>query len=140
MRACLIINHRAGSGRFDLEGVLAVLRAARWDVAVSARRYEPGELAAAAIREGYDAVVSCGGDGTLREIIAGLRGTPIAVGMIPAGTVNLWARELGIASEAVRAAKQLARAVPRCVDVGQLTISEGPARHFLLMAGLGLDG
>ncbi len=142
VRACLITNPRGGRGALDLTPVLPVLRAAGWTVDVRQKRHggEATALARAAAREGYDVVVDCGGDGTLSEIVAGALGTDIAVGVLPGGTVNLWAHELGVDRRARVAAAQLVGAVRRRVDVGRVTINGEREHHFLLVAGLGLDG
>jgi YegS/Rv2252/BmrU family lipid kinase len=98
------------------------------------------ELARDAVRDGYDIVVNCGGDGTLSEIVDGVVGKPVAVGTIPGGTANLWAQEVGISRRLDVAALQLVNAQRRRVDVGRVSVNGRRHRHFLLMAGLGFDG
>lgn len=98
------------------------------------------DLARQAAAEGCDVVVNCGGDGTLREIVNGLVGTNTAIGCLPGGTVNLWTKELGISPRLEVATLQLIGGVRRRVDVGRVKINDGKSHHFLLMAGLGLDG
>jgi YegS/Rv2252/BmrU family lipid kinase len=142
IRACLITNPRSGRGGIDLSQVLPVLRDQGWDVTV--RHKEHGghatELAQEAARDGYDLVIAAGGDGTLSEVVDGLVGTNVAVGVLPGGTVNLWARELGLSMRLRRAALQLAGSERRRVDVGHLRINGRHGRHFFLMAGIGIDG
>src|SRR5690348_12955526 len=142
VRAVLITNPRAGRGGVDLSRVLPVLRAHRWEPVVRQKLHggHATELARDAVRAGYDVVVNCGGDGTLSEIVDGVAGSCIAIGTIPGGTENLWARELGIARRRDVAALQLAGATRRRVDVGCITVNGRHSRHFLLMAGLGFDG
>lgn len=142
VRACLITNPRSGRGGIDLSEALAVLQAQGWTLTVQQKLYggHATELARAAVKDGYDVVVGCGGDGTLSEIVDGLTGTDVALGALPGGTVNLWARELGISRRLRVAALQLAGAERRRIDVGRLTINGKHRRHFLLMAGLGIDG
>ncbi|MDB5058586.1 MAG: hypothetical protein JWO59_2058 [Chloroflexi bacterium] len=142
VRACLITNPRAGRGGIDLSSVLPVLAEQNWQVTVRQKLHggQATELAREAAADGCDVVVSCGGDGTVREIVDGLVGTDVAVGVLPGGTVNLWARELGISTDLKQAALQLVEAHRRRVDVGQLTINSRQAGNFLLMAGLGFDG
>src|SRR5262249_34740981 len=79
------------------------------------------------------------------EIVSGLVGLETAVGSLPGGTVNLWAREIGLVRRLDQAAQQLVAAKPRRADVGRVTITsaQGPApreRHFLFLAGLGAGG
>lgn len=142
IRACLIVNPRSGRGGIDLSKVLPILEAHGWEVTI--RHKLKGGMATAFAREaaqdGYDVVVNCGGDGTLREIIEGLVGTDVAVGCLPGGTVNLWTKELGISPRLDVATLQLIGSVRRRVDVGQVKVNGGKSHHFLLMAGLGFDG
>ncbi len=142
VRACLITNPRSGRGGIDLSEALVVLQANGWDVTVRQKRRggEATTLARAAADAGADVVVGCGGDGTLSEIVDGLAGSAVAVGVIPGGTVNLWAHELGVSARPRVAALQLLTAERRRADLGQVTINGRHARHFLQMAGLGLDG
>src|SRR6266511_2839381 len=97
----------------------------------------PGDatsLAADAARRGVPLLFVCGGDGTLNEAVNGLAGSETALAVIPTGTVNLWAREVGLL-------KKPHGAVRRAVDGGRRRIDLGRAgeRYFLLMAGFGLD-
>jgi YegS/Rv2252/BmrU family lipid kinase len=142
VRACLITNPRSGRGGIDLSSVLPVLAAHNWQVTVRQKLHggEATKLAREAAADGYDIVVACGGDGTVRQIVDGLVGTDVAVGVLPGGTVNLWARELGVSTDLEQAALQLIDAQRRRVDVGRVTINGRRGRHFLLMAGLGFDG
>ena len=142
VRACLITNPRSGHGGINLIEALRVLDAQGWEFDVRQKLHggHATQLAREAAREGYDVVVDCGGDGTLSEIVDGVVGMGIAVGTLPGGTANLWARELGISRNLRVAAMQLVNGERRRVDVGRLEINGGHSQHFLLMAGLGLDG
>ena len=60
-------------------------------------------LARRAAEEGADVVLACGGDGTLNEAINGLAGTDTLLATFPGGTVNVWAREVGIPADPVEA-------------------------------------
>lgn len=142
IKACLITNPRSGRGGVDLSTVLPVLREHGWEVSVR-EKLKGGmatDLARQAAKEGCEVVVACGGDGTLNEVVEGLVGTGTAVGAIPGGTVNEWTREVGISRRLDVAARQLVGAVRRRIDVGRVTVNEQRSRHFLLMAGLGIDG
>jgi YegS/Rv2252/BmrU family lipid kinase len=118
------------------------LQAHGWDVSVRHKMHggQATELAREAVRNGYDVVVNCGGDGTFSEIIDGVMGSEVAVGSLPGGTANLWAHEVGISSRLRVAALQLASAERRRVDVGHVTVNERHGQYFMLMAGLGFDG
>ncbi|MGH2501858.1 MAG: diacylglycerol/lipid kinase family protein, partial [Ktedonobacterales bacterium] len=142
VRACLITNPRSGRGGIDLTEPLQVLQAHGWDVSVRHKMHggQATELAREAVRNGYDVVVNCGGDGTFSEIIDGVMGSEVAVGSLPGGTANLWAHEVGISSRLRVAALQLASAERRRVDVGHVTVNQRHGQYFMLMAGLGFDG
>jgi YegS/Rv2252/BmrU family lipid kinase len=96
---------------------------------------DPGEgQARTAVKDGADLVVACGGDGTVTACAAGLAGSGIPMAVVPAGTGNLLARNLGLPLD-VRGALHVALAgVNRELDIG---VANG--RPFLVMAGLGLD-
>ena len=142
IKACLITNPKSGRGGVDLSEVLMILRGQGWDVTV--RQKLKGDyaskLAQDAAREGCNVVVDCAGDGTLSEIVEGVVGTDAAVGAIPGGTANLWAHEVGISRRLAVAAMQLVASERRRVDVGYVEVNSGHGQHFLLVAGIGLDG
>ena len=90
--------------------------------------------------EGADLVIVCGGDGTVREVCAELAGTGIPVGIIPAGTGNLLARNLDIPLF-IRAAIDIAlNGQDRAIDMVRVSGDglEGDT-HFMVMAGMGFD-
>jgi len=86
------------------------------------------------IRRGYSAVVAAGGDGTINEIINGLDGHHVPVGIIPCGTANVLARELGIPHS-------FKKAVDVVLEGKELPLDVGLAgdRRFMLMASAGYD-
>ncbi|NOZ21842.1 MAG: diacylglycerol kinase family lipid kinase [Planctomycetes bacterium] len=88
----------------------------------------------------YDMVVGAGGDGTVNEVASGLHGTDTPLGILPLGTANVLARELGIPLGMKGACRVLASGVPRAIDVGlALFPSRNTGHPFLSMAGAGLD-
>lgn len=96
-------------------------------------------MAAAASVAGADLVVVCGGDGTVREVCAELAGTGIPVGIVPAGTGNLLARNLGIPLY-LRAAIDVAlTGQDRAIDLVAVSGDGLEDSHFLVMAGMGFD-
>jgi diacylglycerol kinase (ATP) len=139
LSAALIYNPRSGRGRPKerlLEHAVSCLRRAGMDVEVFPTK-GPGdatELAARSSAAGFDRVLSWGGDGTLNEVVAGLVGTETVLGVVPGGTVNVFAREVGIPRAIEGSIGVVARGAPRRIPVGM-----AGERPFLLMAGVGLD-
>jgi diacylglycerol kinase (ATP) len=101
---------------------------------------EATELAARASRNGSSDVIVAGGDGTINEAIQGLAGTKARLAIIPRGTGNVLARELGLPLNEEEAIAVAARGKSRRIHLG-LAIDEtnNISRHFALMAGIGLD-
>jgi len=100
-----------------------------------------GELARRHIAAGADLILALGGDGTLNEVASGVIGTQVPLGMLPAGTANVLAREVGLGCHPVRAAARIPECVPLRIAVGLLRMDGFTrSRHFLLMAGVGFDG
>jgi len=93
-----------------------------------------------ALASGADLVCSMGGDGTVRAVAAVLRGTSVPYGLIPAGTGNLLARNLGIPLGALTDAVEIALlGQDHAIDVGLAEFDDGEERVFMVMGGVGLD-
>ena len=101
---------------------------------------DPGTgMAERAAVSGADLVMVCGGDGTVREVCAELAGTGIPVGIIPAGTGNLLARNLGIPLY-IRSAIDIAlNGQDRAIDMVEVGGDAIEDTHFMVMAGMGFD-
>ena len=101
---------------------------------------DPGTgMAEKAAVSGADLVIVCGGDGTVREVCAELAGTGIPVGIIPAGTGNLLARNLDIPLY-IRAAIDVAlNGQDRAIDLVRVGGDGIEDTHFMVMAGMGFD-
>jgi diacylglycerol kinase (ATP) len=140
--AIIIANPASGFGGFPhhthhLHETRAFLRGHGWRVDLW-YTHAPGDgeqLARKAVGQKANLVIAAGGDGTINEIIQGLAGSETALGVLPNGTVNVWARELGIPLDEAGARAVLVNGRTRCVDLGCVN-----GRYFLLMVGIGLDG
>ncbi|HZU11854.1 MAG TPA: diacylglycerol kinase family protein [Chloroflexota bacterium] len=142
IRTCLIVNARSKDDTFNLEEALPILTAQGWEVEVR-EKHEKGDaarLARTAVKDGFDPIVNCGGDGTLNEIVDALAGSDVAVGTIPGGTENVWSKQIGISQRSRVAAMQLMVSERVRVDLGKVEIDGKHTHHFLMMAGLGADG
>jgi diacylglycerol kinase (ATP) len=102
--------------------------------------HDPGRaMTEQAVRENVDLVLGAGGDGTIRVICSGLAHTGIPFGLIPAGTGNLLARNIGIPLDEVAALDVAFDGVDKALDLVRLQIDDQPPDHFAVMAGIGLD-
>jgi diacylglycerol kinase (ATP) len=130
--ALLVFNPRAGRAACSLsrQSVLGRLRAAGIDCTI----WTPEPDDDAFPLEGYDLVVVCGGDGTIHRVLPHLADSGIPVGLIPAGTANVLAKELGIPRDPAAAVEIIARGRVRSIRLGRAN-----ERLFHLMGGAGLD-
>lgn len=101
---------------------------------------DPGRaMTEQAVSEGVDLVIGAGGDGTIRVVAAGLVGTDIEFGLIPAGTGNLLARNLAIPLDEAGAIEVALGDDVRRIDMIKLTVDDTRVDHFAVMAGVGID-
>jgi YegS/Rv2252/BmrU family lipid kinase len=140
-RARIIANPRSGTLRMplamnQLNQVAAALTEAGLpvEVCLTERPGHARKLAREAVRAGMEMVIAAGGDGTVNDVIQELAGHSTALGVLPLGTVNVWARETGIPLSLPDAARVLLYGAQRRVDLGR-----AGNRYFLMMAGIGLD-
>jgi YegS/Rv2252/BmrU family lipid kinase len=167
----LVINPRAGQNLAKITDILAVLAAAGWKTELALKEYSGHAitLATQAAENDSDLVIAYGGDGTLNQVVNGVmqaKHRQSVIGLIPGGTANVWASEIGVPGDPVKAALTLVDSETRKVDLGHvavegITLSDGSQaeqtpsgkkaqkkqvkagarerQHFLLMAGLGID-
>ncbi len=144
-RVAIVYNPAAGPREMwrEIEGVARKWEGYGWSVLLRATE-RPGmatDLAHEAALEGFEWVVAAGGDGTVNEVANGLIGLPAALGVLPVGTGNVWARQLGLPVYPIVhplriqvAAQLLEASRVHVIDVGRAN-----GRYFLLWAGIGLD-
>ena len=97
----------------------------------------PGQaraLAEAAVAQGFKKIVAAGGDGTINEVVNGIAGAPVALGVLPLGSVNVFATQLGLPKDLTKCWKVIQDGLIREMDLAQ---ANGHA--FVQMAGVGLD-
>jgi YegS/Rv2252/BmrU family lipid kinase len=92
------------------------------------------QLAEEAVRGRLRTVVAAGGDGTINEVVQALAGHTTALGVLPLGTVNVWAREINLPHTLAEARTVILHGQRRRIDLGRAN-----TRYFLLMAGVGID-
>lgn len=85
----------------------------------------------------YDRVLAIGGDGTISAVLYALRNTGIPVAVYPAGTANLFARNLGLPADPISLATLALTGTPTRLDLGELDVDGGTG--FFVMAGAGFD-
>jgi len=148
-RVALIYNPASGqrsrSRKAIIDNVLNVLRHA----GVEAEALETiapgsaGKQALGAVSRGCDTILACGGDGTVHEILQCLVGTHTALGVVPLGTANALAANLGLGSSPAKAIRLLLDAVPTRVPVGRIHYRDAQgaerSRYFTVAAGVGAD-
>ncbi|MER6394844.1 diacylglycerol kinase family protein [Kitasatospora sp. NPDC001603] len=101
---------------------------------------DPGRgAAAAAVAAGADLVVACGGDGTVTACSHALAGTGVALAIVPCGTGNLLARNLGLPADPARALADALAGGPRRIDLATADGDGITATVVSAMAGIGLD-
>ena len=126
MRVVAIVNSGAGSGsagEIDAEELRALFRSEGVEAEVRIVSGERvGEAAQEAVRSGdaVDAVIAGGGDGTVRAVAARLAGGPIPLGVLPMGTLNHFARDLGIPVDLPGAVRVIAQGAIHDLDVGEV--------------------
>ncbi len=142
----VIFNPTAGSRRQGLlDRVLARLAAAGTsvDLRPTARAGDAEEIAATLPPPPDGLIAAAGGDGTLSEVLNGLIRNPardrLRLGVIPLGTANVLAHEIGLPRRAAPIAETLLHGRNLPLHPGLIRRADGSARHFLMMAGAGFD-
>jgi YegS/Rv2252/BmrU family lipid kinase len=131
-RVCIIVNPAARGARARVRLLERIAR----DVVIKTTS-GPGDAEAQAERavdQGYETIVAAGGDGTINEVVNGIATAPVHLGILPMGTVNVFAMELGIPFNLEAAWKVIRARKVRAID-----LASANGHLFVQMAGVGLD-
>jgi YegS/Rv2252/BmrU family lipid kinase len=104
------------------------------DLRATGARGDAEAFARAAMPQDVDLVVAAGGDGTINEVINGLADSALPLALVPLGTANVLAAEIGLDADANRIAAAIAHHAPRPVFLG-----DANGRRFAMMVGVGFD-
>ncbi len=148
-RTLLLYNPASGQSPArrlaEIERAAAVLRSAGVKVELEPTHGPgmAGEQARNAARSGFDTVIACGGDGTIHDVLQGMAGnTQVAMGVLPLGTANALATDLGIPRDPEAAARLLLQYRPRTLAAGRIESRQAGrtrAQFFTVMSGVGPD-
>lgn len=141
MRTFFVVNPAAGRGRGKSvwERIRPQLHTGgAWEAALTTDPGHATALARRAAENGFDRVAALGGDGTINEVVNGLIGTDAALGLVPGGTGNDYARMMGVPADPLQAAEFALSGPTRMVDVGEVE-TDGGRRHYPNVAGIGFD-
>jgi len=131
----LLFNPRARSQRGQRALRFLMERSTRFYLCATNSPEEARQLAAKFAAEGEPVVIAAGGDGTLNAVVSGLAGSQTALGVLPAGTMNVFARELGIPFDNLSKAFE----VIERGHVREIDLFEANGAPFVQMAGVGFD-
>jgi diacylglycerol kinase (ATP) len=148
-KATILFNPNSGRrGRkrdVELNHAIGIIQSAgvHTDLTVCLSSQEATDNARCAVAAGSDTVFACGGDGTIHDVIQGLAGTPVALAILPFGTANALAHDLGIPLRPSAAAHVAVTGTVRRVALGQIEYEDftgkSAARYFTVAAGIGVD-
>lgn len=142
MRLLLVVNTSASSVTARARVVIQKSLAADHEVTVAetSRRGHATRLAQGAASRGIDCVVVLGGDGTLNEAANGLAGTKTALGVLPGGSTNVFARTIGMTNDPIEATGELLDALGRGEDgIRKVGLGSVNGRRYLFHVGVGFD-
>jgi YegS/Rv2252/BmrU family lipid kinase len=104
-------------------------------VRVTSQPREAAALARRAVAEGFTRIVAAGGDGTINEVANGIAGSHAALGVLPLGTVNVFAMELGLPSHNL----QLCWEIIQGANIRLVDLPRANGKYFVQLGGVGLD-
>ncbi|MDQ1898999.1 diacylglycerol kinase family protein [Paracoccus sp. WLY502] len=139
-RLCVIRNRRSGKQDDQADTIRAALqdKVAEFALRETSQGDQLSHLARQAVADGFDVIVAVGGDGTQSAVAGALAETDALMGVLPGGTFNYFARDLGVGETIEEGLETLLDARPRAVDVGQIddlvflnNVSLGAYPHIL---------
>ena len=131
----IILNPAAGNPETTglAERVESIAR--RWPVRITSHAGEAAALARRAVEEGFGRIIAAGGDGTVNHVANGIAGSDAALGILPMGTVNVFAMELGLPANDLERCWEI-------IEAGNLRLVDLPSangKYFVQLGGVGLD-
>ena len=148
-KATILFNPNSGRGGIkrdrELDHAIGILQSAgiHTELTVCRCSKEATDNARCAVADGSDTVVACGGDGTIHDVIQGLAGTPVALAILPFGTANALAHDLGIPLRPSAAAQVAVAGRVRRIPLGRIEYEnfngKASSRYFTVAAGIGVD-
>jgi YegS/Rv2252/BmrU family lipid kinase len=146
-KVTILFNPNSGPRRRDteLDRAIGIFQSAgvRTELTVCRSSHEASVHARFAVAAGSDTVVACGGDGTIHDVIQALAGTPVSLAILPFGTANALAHDLGIPLRPSAAARSAVRGQVRRIPLGRIEYQDfqgkSAQRYFTVAAGVGVD-
>jgi diacylglycerol kinase (ATP) len=148
-KAALLYNPNSGGKgsrrQAEVEAVVALLRKANVEaeLVLTDSSAAAEQQARQAVQCGCDTVFACGGDGTIHTVLQVLANTPVALAILPMGTANALAHDLGLPMNLKGAARAALTGVPRRVALGRIEFldlhGKPGTRFFVVAAGAGVD-
>src|SRR5271155_4616717 len=148
-KATILFNPNSGRrGRkrdAELNHAIGIIQSAgvRTELTVCRSSKEATDNTRCAVADGSDTVFACGGDGTIHDVIQELAGTPVALAILPFGTANALAHDLGLPSRPSAAARAAVNGTVRRIPLGRVEYEDlhgkQAARYFTVAAGIGVD-
>jgi YegS/Rv2252/BmrU family lipid kinase len=147
VRACVIFNPAAKGQKAERFRRSLGIIAAECDLKLTAAPGDARRFATAAVQEGFETIIAAGGDGTLNEVLNGIANAPggftkVRLGVLPLGTINVFARELKIPTQPEAAWQILRRGNETTIDLPSVEFNHDGKRqviYFAQLAGAGLD-
>src|SRR5437660_6728956 len=131
----IILNPAAHSERAQRKRAHVESLARDCVVCATTRTGEAESMARRGVKEGFDKIVAAGGDGTVNEVVNGLAGSNATLGLLPIGTMNVFATELGLPAHDLELCWNIIQnANTRLVD-----LPNANGKYFVQLAGVGLD-